>query len=696
MLDYTLAHNISVFNIKSVYNKFVEEMLAAGYKNILRNPGFTQEIGGLTYRWNASIDLRVPTAFDEATGDITFTLQEAEFIRQNVTDDIRLNKKYSATVRLKNTEQIRVRLYGGVNDISMNGMSSQAEITIPAYDGTNWNVFGFTAQSRKNAFDTTAFADDIYFEIISDSTDNEITFGGLYLNEGGVNLDGISPQAQILDNIRYRAMDSTNSWWEITHNGYEWHRLWSDDFDFEIRILDIFSSLTIENFLTPGDIQAGDGIAILPILDATGNATGIRIYNTGGTGGGGGVGDWTKDDVNYQTMLEHSDYQYVVYDKFLEDNMIKTVGQSDWFETDLGNYLMQNGATVETVELLPVQGDSGPFYSFFPSFDSDVALNAEYTIDGTTWASFNSDELVLMPSGFNSLKFRFTSNAVTKFYSYGVLIGETGYGSGSAFAFRERYVVPTDMTSPVILELPNNYRYHADKKSLQVFHNRVQLIEGLDYNEVGTGISNQIEFIVDLDTDDEIIYQEYYGYVDVSEDNRILIEALDSTVAEQISAINIIDSTQDGRLQNLEDNQYAHPVGTGNQHLPSGGQAGDVIGWVADGTGQWQAVGGYPEIVHTFVSSNSTTINLPTGTWFVEAQGAYHCAADGRWTLTIDGATASANTVSHGDPAGTNVTPIFGARSGIAGNRTISVSFTMYGLWGTGYPHLFIKATRTA
>lgn len=580
MLDYTLANNISVFNIKSVYNKFVEEMLAAGYKNILRNPGFTQEIGGLTYRWNSSIDLRVPTAFDEATGDITFTLQEAEFIRQNVTDDIRLNKKYSATVRVQNTEQIRVRLVGGVNDISMNGMSSQAEITIPPYDGTNWNVFGFTAQSRKNAFDTTAFAGDIYFEIISDSTDNEITFGGLYLNEGGVNLNGISPQAQILDNIRYRADDATNSWWEITHNGYEWHRLWSDDFDFEIRILDIFSSLTIENFLTPGDIQAGDGIAILPILDSTGNATGIRIYNTGGTGGGGGVGDWTKDDVNYQTMLEHSDYQYVVYDRFLEDNMIKTVGQSDWFSTDLGNYLMQNGATIETVELLPIQGDSGPFLSFFPSYDSDVALISEYTIDGTTWIAFNSDELVTINGGFSSLKLRFTSSAVTKFYSYGVLMGETDFSSGSAFAFREKYVVPADTTAPIVLDLPNSAHYHADGKSLQIFYNRAQLILGVDYNEVGTGISTQIEYLFDLEQDAEIVYQEYYGYQDASQDNLdlFLTEHTSDGKHYQITKVFYVDSVNGSDITGTgtEGNPFAS-IKKASQQLEGGGRGGIVL-----------------------------------------------------------------------------------------------------------------------
>lgn len=33
---------------------------------------------------------------------------------------------------------------------------------------------------------------------------------------------------------------------------------------------------------------------------------------------------------------------------------------------------------------------------------------------------------------------------------------------------------------------------------------------------------------------------------------------------------------------------YTHPTAPGNKHLPAGGSAGQVIGWKADGEGQWQ------------------------------------------------------------------------------------------------------------
>lgn len=42
-------------------------------------------------------------------------------------------------------------------------------------------------------------------------------------------------------------------------------------------------------------------------------------------------------------------------------------------------------------------------------------------------------------------------------------------------------------------------------------------------------------------------------------------------------------------------NNYTHPSGNGNNHIPAGGKAGQLLGWAADGEGQWQTPKSYGE-----------------------------------------------------------------------------------------------------
>lgn len=42
-------------------------------------------------------------------------------------------------------------------------------------------------------------------------------------------------------------------------------------------------------------------------------------------------------------------------------------------------------------------------------------------------------------------------------------------------------------------------------------------------------------------------------------------------------------------------NKYTHPTTSGNKHLPAGGAAGQILGWKADGEGQWQTPESYGE-----------------------------------------------------------------------------------------------------
>lgn len=48
-------------------------------------------------------------------------------------------------------------------------------------------------------------------------------------------------------------------------------------------------------------------------------------------------------------------------------------------------------------------------------------------------------------------------------------------------------------------------------------------------------------------------------------------------------------NAEKSKLSNIEANanNYVHPTTAGNKHIPSGGSAGKILGWAADGTAQW-------------------------------------------------------------------------------------------------------------
>lgn len=71
---------------------------------------------------------------------------------------------------------------------------------------------------------------------------------------------------------------------------------------------------------------------------------------------------------------------------------------------------------------------------------------------------------------------------------------------------------------------------------------------------------------------------------------------IDAIVANKVDKVpgkglseNDYTSTEKNKLHDVEENanNYVHPTTSGNKHIPSGGSAGKILGWEADGTAQW-------------------------------------------------------------------------------------------------------------
>lgn len=72
-------------------------------------------------------------------------------------------------------------------------------------------------------------------------------------------------------------------------------------------------------------------------------------------------------------------------------------------------------------------------------------------------------------------------------------------------------------------------------------------------------------------------------YVDAVVDNKV-----DKVEGKGLST-NDYTNTEKNKLSGIEANanNYVHPTTAGNKHIPSGGSAGKILGWAADGTAQW-------------------------------------------------------------------------------------------------------------
>lgn len=82
-------------------------------------------------------------------------------------------------------------------------------------------------------------------------------------------------------------------------------------------------------------------------------------------------------------------------------------------------------------------------------------------------------------------------------------------------------------------------------------------------------------------------------------------------------------------------NKYVHPTGSGNKHIPSGGSAGQVLRWSADGTAVWGA-----DKDTTYTAFKAATSSAVGGAGLVPAPAAGnhddYLRGDGKWGAASD------------------------------------------------------------
>ena len=156
------------------------------------------------------------------------------------------------------------------------------------------------------------------------------------------------------------------------------------------------------------------------------------------------------------------------------------------------------------------------------------------------------------------------------------------------------------------------------------------------------------------------------------------------TLATQ-SKNGLLSSSDFTKLGSIEDNAnyYVHPTSSGNKHIPSGGSAGQILRWSADGTAVWgndvnttyndftgasASVAGASGLVPAPAAGNNDEFLRGDGTWATPKDTTYSNATTSTAGLMssqdktkLDGIAEKANNYVHPTTAGNKHVPAGGA-----------------------------------
>ena len=90
-------------------------------------------------------------------------------------------------------------------------------------------------------------------------------------------------------------------------------------------------------------------------------------------------------------------------------------------------------------------------------------------------------------------------------------------------------------------------------------------------------------------------------------------------------------------------NNYVHPTGSGNNHIPAGGAAGQILRWKADGTAEWGSDSDtkYAEMKGSTTSAAGTAGLAPAPT---AGAATRYLRCDGTWVTPPDTQPEAAST----------------------------------------------------
>jgi len=516
MDSYNTTQNASIFNFKRIQNDFIEALSTQKFHNEIKNPYFNETRQGSVFAWNSylGVDVNTPSFIDVNNKEVSYMFTGLGRLSQNIS--LVNNKKYTIVlnVGLNNLNAEATLSVNSTNQIFIDGANLVESLEIPLVVGTNV----LRVQTA-----ISGSMDSIEFRINNTlATENvEILIKNVIMTEGNIALLG-AEYSEVEDKIRW---NNTNNYWEITiDEGTTYERIWTFGNDFDNHLNALIDQKNV-NLIHQGNIFAGTGIIITEstVSDgATGEWPALTISSevAGGGTGGTGDGDWTKEDVYYQALLNSSDYSHISFNTLAELESEGMIGGASYVETadsfGVGNIGGAQNDGFETGNLIFTAGTYSTFYvDAVVGYDKNITVL--YSINSGSgfgsWLNGNYKENTYTDD-FTELKVRllFADTGLTKVYSFGVLYGFENVAALKSSGFLE----PIEVNLPygTNLVIPNDKWYHIDGKSLEIFYDGVRLNINDDYIEVNVGYadkSNTINFNIVLEDDKTLVFKEIYS-----------------------------------------------------------------------------------------------------------------------------------------------------------------------------------------
>lgn len=231
----------------------------------------------------------------------------------------------------------------------------------------------------------------------------------------------------------------------------------------------------------------------------------------------------STEEFEYQFLLSTTSYGQCTFDTFTELNTVTINGDASYSALNT-SYIVQSGSNIETPANLITDGSTQ--YDFFLSVNDDGNFTYQYSIDsGSSWVDVPADGKFRIAAGVTNIILRFVSGAAdAEIYSFGLLFEDDGFETVTRVKLREVLELSADLNSGNPVSIPYGKRYTNDGESLMIRIEGLTLIPGRDYNELN---EFSVSFNFDLKKGDVIEFEEWYGYVDVSNENSARLDKIE-------------------------------------------------------------------------------------------------------------------------------------------------------------------------
>ena len=254
-----------------------------------------------------------------------------------------------------------------------------------------------------------------------------------------------------------------------------------------------------------------------------------RDWKEFGTGTGLGGGTGSSELEYYAEVLNLSGFKNGLYDLFDSNGQAGDVlATNAIYSTERDGHYISEPATLgpwvlRTQNLWDATAFADPDYDMFVHTLTNQPDNAGISVwyatagdgtnvpavDSTQWNAWAHNDIRRFPGVVTDFYLKFEIDATgTEFYSFGLQFGAAETNHVSVTQLREFHTVPSNSTPPTLVTVPNSGQYTPDGRSLEVYHNRARLVEGVDYDEVD---GQTIRMLVRVVQNDTIEFYEKYG-----------------------------------------------------------------------------------------------------------------------------------------------------------------------------------------